>query len=99
MGRRKPYRHAIGMVETKGFVGTTDALDAMTKTADVSLLGHEQIGGGYQTIIVQGTVAAVKAATAAGALAAERVGELVSSHVSPKPDPQLKLFWPGRRGV
>jgi ethanolamine utilization protein EutM len=98
MGRRTPYRFALGMVETKGYVGTNEALDAMCKTADVVLIGHEQIGGGYQTVFVQGTVGAVKAATEAGALAAKRVGELVTVHVIPKPSDQLTRLLPKKRG-
>jgi microcompartment protein CcmL/EutN len=76
---------ALGMVETKGFVGAVEAADAMVKAANVSLVGYEKIGGGFVTAIVRGEVAAVKAATDAGAAAARRVGELVSVHVIPRP--------------
>ena len=76
---------ALGMIETRGFVGMVEASDAMVKAARVELVGHEKIGGGYVTAIVRGDVAAVKAATDAGARAAERVGELVSVHVIPRP--------------
>jgi ethanolamine utilization protein EutM len=69
---------ALGMIETKGFVGMVEAADAMVKAAKVELVGYEKIGGGYVTAIVRGDVAAVKAATEAGARGAERVGELVS---------------------
>ncbi|MCK6572432.1 ethanolamine utilization microcompartment protein EutM [Myxococcota bacterium] len=76
---------ALGMIETKGFVAMVEAADAMVKAAKVELVGFEKIGGGYTTAIVRGDVAAVKAATEAGARAAERVGELVSVHVIPRP--------------
>jgi ethanolamine utilization protein EutM len=72
---------ALGMVETKGFIGAVEAADAMVKAANVQLLGKEYIGAGYVTIFVRGDVGAVKAATDAGAAAARRVGELVSVHV------------------
>ena len=73
------------MIETKGFVGMVEASDAMVKAAKVELVGYEKIGGGYVTAIVRGDVAAVKAATEAGSRAAEKVGELVSVHVIPRP--------------
>ncbi len=76
---------ALGMIETKGFVAMVEAADAMVKAAKVELVGFEKIGGGYTTAIVRGDVAAVKAATEAGARAAERVGEVVSVHVIPRP--------------
>jgi len=76
---------ALGMIETKGFVGMVEAADAMVKAARVELVGYEKIGGGYVTAVVRGDVAAVKAATEAGQRAAERVGELVSVHVIPRP--------------
>ncbi len=76
---------ALGMIETRGFVGMVEASDAMVKAANVELVGYEQIGGGYVTAIVRGDVAAVKAATEAGARQAQRVGELVSVHVIPRP--------------
>lgn len=76
---------ALGMIETKGFVGMVEASDAMVKAARVELVGYEKIGGGFVTAIVRGDVAAVKAATEAGAKAAEKVGELVSVHVIPRP--------------
>ena len=76
---------ALGMIETKGFVAMVEAADAMVKAAKVELIGFEKIGGGYVTAIVRGDVAAVKAATEAGARAAERVGEMVSVHVIPRP--------------
>ncbi len=76
---------ALGMIETRGFVGMVEASDAMVKAARVELVGFEKIGGGFVTAVVRGDVAAVKAATDAGARAAERVGELVSVHVIPRP--------------
>jgi len=86
---------ALGMIETRGFVGMVEASDAMLKAAKVELVGYEKIGGGYVTAVVRGDVAAVKAATEAGARQAERVGELVSVHVIPRPhaniDAQLPL--------
>jgi ethanolamine utilization protein EutM len=81
---------ALGMIETKGFVGMVEAADAMVKAARVELVGYERIGGGFVTAIVRGDVAAVKAATEAGQRAAERVGELVSVHVIPRPHANLE---------
>ncbi len=85
---------ALGMIETKGFVGMVEAADAMVKAAKVELVGYEKIGGGYVTAIVRGDVAAVKAATEAGARGAERVGELVSVHVIPRPHANVDLALP-----
>ena len=76
---------AIGMIETRGYIGSVEASDAMVKAANVTLIGYEKIGAGFVTAIVRGDVAAVKAATDAGAAAARRVGELVSVHVIPRP--------------
>jgi microcompartment protein CcmL/EutN len=81
---------ALGMVETKGLVAMIEAADAMVKAAKVTLVGWEKIGAGYVTAIVRGDVAAVKAATDAGAAAARRVGELVSVHVIPRPHANLE---------
>src|SRR6201995_5082907 len=81
---------ALGMVETKGFVGAVEAADAMVKAANVQLLGKEYIGSGYVTIFVRGDVGAVKAATDAGAAAARRVGELISVHVIPRPHSEVE---------
>jgi ethanolamine utilization protein EutM len=81
---------ALGMVETKGLVAMIEAADAMVKAAKVTLVGWEKIGAGYVTAIVRGDVAAVKAATDAGAAAARRVGELVSVHVIPRPAANLE---------
>ena len=85
---------ALGMVETKGFVGAVEAADAMVKAANVQLLGKEYIGAGYVTIFVRGDVGAVKAATDAGAAAARRVGELVSVHVIPRPHSEVEKVLP-----
>ena len=71
---------ALGMIETKGLVGSIEAADAMVKAANVTLIGKEFVGGGLVTVMVRGDVGAVKAATDAGAAAAQRVGELVSVH-------------------
>ena len=77
---------ALGMIETKGLVGSIEAADAMVKAANVTLIGKEHVGGGLVTVMVRGDVGAVKAATdAEGAAAAQRVGELVSVHVIPAP--------------
>lgn len=85
---------AIGLIETRGLVGSIEAADAMVKAANVTLMGEERIGGGYVTVIVQGDVGAVKAAVDAGAAAAKRVGELVSVHVIPRPHPELDKILP-----
>ena len=80
---------ALGLIETRGYVGNVEAADAMAKAADVDLVKQVQIGGGFLTILVQGDVGSVKAAVDAGAEAAGRVGELVSSHVIPRPHAEL----------
>ena len=85
---------ALGMIETKGFVGAVEAADAMTKAANVVLVGRQYIGAGYVTVLVRGDVGAVKAATDAGAAAAKRVGELVSVHVIPRPHSDVELILP-----
>src|SRR3989339_865978 len=76
---------ALGMIETRGFSAMVEAADAMVKAAKVELIGFEKIGGGFVTAIVRGDVAAVRAAVDAGIRAAEKVGEIVSSHVIPRP--------------
>jgi microcompartment protein CcmL/EutN len=81
---------ALGMIETKGFVGAVEAADAMVKAANVTLVGKEYIGAGYVTVLVRGDVGAVKAATDAGAAAARRVGELISVHVIPRPHSEVE---------
>jgi Carbon dioxide concentrating mechanism/carboxysome shell protein len=85
---------AIGMIETRGLVGSIEAADAMVKAANVTLVGEERIGGGFVTVIVKGDVGAVKAAVDAGAAAAKRVGELVSVHVIPRPHSELDMILP-----
>lgn len=85
---------ALGMVETKGLVGAIEAADAMVKTANVVVVGHEYVGAGYVTVLVRGDVGAVKAATDAGAAAARRVGELLSVHVIPRPHEELERRLP-----
>ncbi len=90
---------ALGMVETRGFVGAVEAADAMVKAANVRLIGTEYIGAGLVTVFVRGDVGAVKAATDAGAAAARRVGELVSVHVIPRPHPEVERILPNGGGV
>lgn len=85
---------ALGMIETRGLVGSIEAADAMVKAAQVTLIGKEKIGGGYVTVMVRGEVGAVKAATDAGAAAARRVGELVSVHVIARPHEQVESILP-----
>ena len=85
---------ALGLIETKGFVGMVEAADAMVKAANVVLVGKEYIGAGYVTVLVRGDVGAVKAATDAGAAAARRVGELVSVHVIPRPHTDVERILP-----
>lgn len=87
--------NALGMIETKGLVGAIEAADAMVKSANVALVGKETIGAGLVTVMVRGDVGAVKAATDAGAAAAERVGELVSVHVIPRPHTEVDVILPG----
>ncbi len=89
---------ALGMIETKGFTAMVEAADAMVKAAKVELVGYEKIGGGYTTAIVRGDVAAVKAATEAGARAAGKVGEVVSVHVIPRPHDNVDIALPLGRG-
>ena len=78
-------QEALGMVETRGFVGAVEAADAMVKTANVQLIGKEYLLNGYVTVLVRGDVGSVMAATEAGSIAARRVGELISVHVIPRP--------------
>jgi len=88
---------ALGMIETKGLTALIEAADAMTKAARVQLVGYERIGGGYVTALVRGDVAACKAATDAGAAAAQRVGEVVAVHVIPRPHGDLEDVFPLNR--
>ena len=86
---------ALGMIETKGLVALIEASDAMVKAARVKLVGYQQIGSGLVTSMVRGDVAACKAATDAGAAAAQRVGgEVVSVHVIPRPHADLEELYP-----
>ena len=89
--------NALGMVETKGLVGAIEAADAMVKSANVQLVGKEQVGGGLVTVMVRGDVGAVKAATDAGAAAAEKVGELISVHVIARPHTEVDAILPKDR--
>lgn len=89
---------ALGMIETKGLVGAIEAADAMTKAANVTLVGYEKIGSGLVTVMVRGDVGAVKAATDAGAAAAQKVGELVSIHVIPRPNVDTEKILPKSLG-
>lgn len=85
---------ALGMVETKGLVGGIEAADAMTKAANVELVGYEKIGSGLVTVMVRGDVGAVKAAVDAGAAAANNVGEVISTHVIPRPHSDVEKILP-----
>jgi len=87
-------QQALGMIETKGLVGAIEAADAMVKAANVALVGKEHVGGGLVTVFVRGDVGAVKAATDAGAAAAERVGEVKSVHVIPRPHGEVEMILP-----
>ena len=82
------------MIETKGLVAAIEAADAMVKAANVTLIGKEMVGGGLVSVMVRGDVGAVKAATDAGAAAADRVGELISVHVIPRPHAEVELILP-----
>lgn len=86
--------NALGMIETKGLVGAIEAADAMVKAANVYLIGKVHVGGGLVTVMVRGDVGAVKAATDAGAAAAQRVGELISVHVIPRPHQDVEMILP-----
>jgi ethanolamine utilization protein EutM len=86
--------NSLGMIETKGLIGAIEAADAMVKSANVQLVGKEQVGGGLVTVMVRGDVGAVKAATDAGAAAAEKVGELISVHVIARPHTEVDAILP-----
>ena len=90
-------KEALGMIETKGLVGAIEAADAMVKSANVTLIGYEKIGSGLVTVMVRGDVGAVKAATDAGAAAAEKVGELISVHVIARPHTEVDAILPKGR--
>ena len=87
-------KQALGMVETKGLVGSVEAADAMVKAANVHLIGKVHVGGGLVTVMVRGDVGAVKASVEAGGAAAKRVGELVSVHVIPRPHEDVEAILP-----
>ena len=89
--------NSLGMIETKGLIGAIEAADAMVKSANVQLVGKEQVGGGLVTVMVRGDVGAVKAATDAGAAAAEKVGELISVHVIARPPTEVDVILPQGR--
>ncbi|MGL5056401.1 MAG: ethanolamine utilization microcompartment protein EutM [Fusobacteriaceae bacterium] len=86
--------NALGMIETKGLIAAIEAADAMVKAANVTLIGKEIIGGGLVSVLVRGDVGAVKAATDAGAAAADRIGELISVHVIPRPHSDVEAILP-----
>ncbi len=85
---------ALGMIETKGLVAAIESADAMVKSANVSLMGYEKIGSGLVTVMVRGDVGAVKAAVDAGAAAADKVGQVVSVHVIPRPHGDVEKILP-----
>lgn len=85
---------ALGMVETKGLIGSIEAADAMVKAANVHLIGKVHVGGGLVTVMVRGDVGAVKASVEAGGAAATRVGELISVHVIPRPHSDVEMILP-----
>ncbi|WP_028581697.1 ethanolamine utilization microcompartment protein EutM [Desulfogranum japonicum] len=87
-------KEALGMIETKGLVASIEACDAMVKAANVTLIGQKQIGAGLVTAMVRGDVGAVKAATDAGAAAAQKVGEVISVHVIPRPHTDVEIILP-----
>lgn len=93
-GGIKMGQEALGMIETKGLVGAIEAADAMVKAANVTLVGRELVGAGLVTVMVRGDVGAVKAATEAGAEAAQRVGSLLSVHVIPRPNGDVEGILP-----
>ena len=87
-------KEALGMIETRGLTAAIEAADAMSKAAEVALVGTEKIGSGLVTVMVRGDVGAVKASVDAGAAAAERVGELISVHVIPRPHEEVEYILP-----
>jgi microcompartment protein CcmL/EutN len=92
------YTDALGMIETRGFAAMVEAADAMVKAARVDFVGYEKIGGGYNTAIVRGDVAAVRAALDAGNVAAQKVGEVISVHIIPRPHSNVDNVLPLGRG-
>ena len=97
MADEQIYGSALGLIETRGLVGMIEAADAAVKAANVTIIGWERVGGGLVTVLFRGDVAAVKAATDAGSAAAQRVGELVSVHVIPRPHPNVDDILPGSK--
>ena len=93
------YLDALGMIETRGFAAMVEASDAMVKAAKVDLVRYEKIGGGYVTAVVRGDVAAVRAALDAGGRAAERVGEVISVHIIPRPHTNVDEVLPLGKNV
>ena len=87
---------ALGMIETKGLIGSIEAADAMVKAANVTLIGKVHVGGGLVTVMVRGDVGAVKAATDDGAAAAQRIGELIGVHVIPRPHVEVENILPSK---
>lgn len=87
-------KEALGMIETRGLTAAIEAADAMTKAAEVTLIGTEKIGSGLVTVMVRGDVGAVKASVEAGTAAASRLGELVASHVIPRPHADVEKILP-----
>ena len=87
-------REALGMIETRGLVAAIEAADALVKAAEVELIGTEKIGSGLVSVMVRGDVGAVKAATEAGAAAASRLGEIVATHVIPRPHSDVEKILP-----
>lgn len=87
-------QEALGMIETRGLTASIEAADAMTKAAEVSLVGTEKIGSGLVTVMVRGDVGAVKSAVEAGSSSAERLGELVATHVIPRPHTDVEMILP-----
>lgn len=87
-------KEALGLIETRGLVGSIEAADAMVKAAKVTLIGKERVGGGLVTVMVRGDVGAVKAAVEAGSEAARKVGELISVHVIPRPHEDVEAILP-----
>ncbi len=93
------FTDALGMIETRGFAAMVEASDAMVKAAKVEIVGYEKIGGGYTTAIVRGDVAAVRAALDAGNSAAQKVGEVISVHIIPRPHSNVDEVLPLGRGA
>lgn len=92
-------KEALGLIETRGLVGSIEAADAMVKAAKVTLIGRERVGGGLVTVMVRGDVGAVKAAVESGAEAVRKVGELISVHVIPRPHEEVESILPTGVGV